>query len=399
MKVRWITRSLLGLGLASLFSDFSHEMITAVLPAFLASIGAGAAALGIIEGAADALSSFVKLYSGWLGDRPGKKRALIAAGYAITGISLPFVAFSGRVWQVLLLRIVAWSARGFRSPLRDVVLVESVERRYATRAFGFHRSMDTLGAALGPLAALIALFLHRSPATIIFVAIVPGILSPLAMLLVRERGVLKERQTLRVTISAIPRSFRVFLGAVGIFGVGNFSHTLLILLATAVLAPHFGAVAATIAVGLYMLHNVIFAGLAYPMGRLGERIGPARLLGVGYALFVVLCALAAWQSRSVVALVAIFVIAGVYIAIVEPMEPSTATELLPQRARGLGFGVLASTNGIGDFISSAGVGLLWARFGTGVAFGAAGVAAAVGMLLLIPTVLRPRIDTASKPVA
>ncbi len=256
--------------------------------------------------------------------------------------------------------------------------------------------MDTLGAALGPLAALVALFLHRSPATIIFVAIVPGVLSPLAMLLVRERAILKERHTLRVTIAAIPHSFGVFLGAVGIFGIGNFSHTLLILLATAVLAPHFGALAAMIAVGLYVLHNVIFAGLAYPMGRLGERIGPARLLCVGYALFVALCALAAWRPSSLVALAAIFVIAGVYIAIVEPMEPSTATELLPQHARGLGFGILASTNGIGDFISSAGVGLLWARFGTGVAFSAAGVAAAIGTLLLIPTMLRPRAEAVSE---
>lgn len=386
MKTRWITRSLLGIGLASLFSDFSHEMVTAVLPAFLASIGAGAAALGMIEGASDAISSFVKLYGGWLGDRPCKKRGVMAIAYAITGFLLPFAGLATRVWQVFAVRVVAWTARGFRSPLRDAVLVDSIDPAFVTRAFGFHRAMDTTGAFIGPAIAAIALALHQSPAVIIFSAIVPGALAPLAILLVKEPAVTREKLDLRTMVAAIPRTFGTFLSAVNLFGFGNFSHTLLILLASTALAPRFGSASAGIAVGLYTMHNLVYAGLAYPMGRLGERFGPAKLLLVGYSLFVVLCALIAWRPQAPVVLVTAFVLAGSYIAIVDPMEPSTASTLLPSRSRGLGFGTLAAVNGLGDFVSSAGVGLLWARFGPTIAFAVAGCFSLAGAISLIPTI-------------
>jgi MFS family permease len=150
---RWLTRNVFAIGMLSLFSDMGHELVTAVLPLFLASFGGGAAALGAIEGVSDAASSLVKLWMSYYSDRIGKRKPIIALGYFATAILGAF-AFVSAVWQMLALRVFAWMGRGARGPVRDALLSESVPQQAHGRAFGFERAMDTTGAIIGPAIAL-----------------------------------------------------------------------------------------------------------------------------------------------------------------------------------------------------------------------------------------------------
>src|ERR1700683_164019 len=150
---RWLTPGVLGIGLASLFSDWAHEAATAILPAFLASLGAPAVALGVIEGVSDSLSSFAKLAGGWIADRPAWRKPTGIAGYLTTALTTFGYAFAQTWPAVLVLRAVGWMGRGGRGPSRDTLLAGCISPGQEGRAFGFERAMDTLGAVLGPLCA------------------------------------------------------------------------------------------------------------------------------------------------------------------------------------------------------------------------------------------------------
>src|SRR5690348_697557 len=153
-KQSWLNRTVLGVGLTSLFSDWSHETGTAILPAFLAAIGAGPAWLGAIEGIADGLSSFTKLAAGHYTDRLKRRKPLAVFGYAFTALATASFAFATHAYHVLLGRSAAWLGRGVRSPARKALLAADTPPEAYGRAFGFERLMDTLGAIVGPLTAL-----------------------------------------------------------------------------------------------------------------------------------------------------------------------------------------------------------------------------------------------------
>jgi len=155
----WLNRDVVGMALASFFSDAGHEAATSILPLFLVSIGAPPAALGAIEGVADAASSFVKLGAGWFSDRIGQRKPIAVAGYALTGLTTGLFALATAWPHVLLARAAGWFGRGIRGPVRDAMLSESVTPEARGKAFGFHRAGDTLGAIAGPVIALALLSL------------------------------------------------------------------------------------------------------------------------------------------------------------------------------------------------------------------------------------------------
>jgi len=380
-----LNRTVVALGLASFFSDMNHEMATAILPMFLVAVlGASPAVLGFIEGLSDASASFVKLGSGYWSDRTGERKSLAVVGYLITGLAKPAYALAV-VWpDILVARAVGWVGRGIRTPVRDALLADAVAPPFYGRAFGVHRTMDTLGAIAGPAIAflLLSILTYRQ---IFLVSIIPGLLGPLAVLaFVREARRPGHELHLAASLRALPRVFRLFLVAVGVFGAGNFAHTLLILWASQALTPAYGAVgAASAAVLLYTLHNVLYAGASYPVGWLSDRIGKRGLLGLGYALFGVMSIGFATGPTAVPVLVVLFVLAGLYIALVDAMEGAYAAQLLPANVRGTGYGALSTVNGVGDFISSVAVGGLWALFGPSVGFGYAAVLSVAGAALLV----------------
>ncbi|HXE89344.1 MAG TPA: MFS transporter [Terriglobales bacterium] len=367
---------------ASLFSDMSHEAATAILPLYLTALGAGAAALGVIEGAADAASSLLKFLSGHYSDRIGRRKEIAIAGYSLTAIAKPAFAFATSWTSILALRALAWMGRGSRGPVRDAMLADSVTPATYGRGFGLQRSMDTVGAVLGPALALL-LVSHVQLRTIFLLTFMPGAAAVAAIALVRDRRRDGSRLRMAHAWSEFPRAFKTFLLAAGLFGVGNFAHTLLILRASEVLRPAFAGKADAMAIGLYTLHNAVYAATSFPAGHLGDFVSRRWLLLTAYLLFAGV-ALGFGVAGSLVPLVALFVGAGLYIGMVDALEASYAAQLLPEAVRGSGFGLLGLVNGIGDLISSAAVGFLWWKYSALTAFTCAAIFALTGAVLLIP---------------
>jgi MFS family permease len=370
----WLNRTVVGAGLTSLLADVAYEMATAVMPGFFAVLNIPAAFLGLTEGTGDALANFVKLGVGHYSDRIGKRKALVVAGYGLTGVSLSLFAFAIGWPLILVGKSLAWIGKGLRGPLRDAILADSVPPNMVGRAFGFHRAGDTIGAIIGPLlgALLIAVLpaslwgIDEAPHRITFlVTLIPGVGSAFAFwVLVREqRFTPKAGLRFRESLAELPTTFRRYLVAVGLFGLGDFSATLLIFASIALLEPEYHTWAIAIGPILYAIRNATEAIVAFPIGALSDRIGRRSLLVAGYLVgaLTMLGFLAAfvWDVHSLAFVVVLFVLAGVYLAFQESLEGAMTADLIPDRARrGTAFGVLGCVNGVGDFAASFVVGLL-----------------------------------------
>jgi MFS family permease len=384
----WLNRTVLGVGLTSLFSDWSHETATAVLPAFLAAIGAGPVWLGAIEGISDGLSSFAKLASGHFTDRLKRRKPLAVFGYAFTAFSTASFAFATHAYQVLFGRAAAWLGRGVRSPAKKALLAADVPPGAYGRAFGLERLMDTVGAIAGPLTALWLLETTGHSYRKVFLwTLLPGMIAVACFwLLVRERSIgPKPPRSFLLGLKALPASFRRLLLAVGIFGAGDFSHSLLILYATRMLTPvHGAAAAASIAVGLYTLHNAFSASAAYISGWLSDHVPNRKaVLAAGYGIAGATAILLCTGTHALWLLALIFVLAGLYVGTEEPLEDSLSAELVPKEQHGMAFGTLAAVNAVGDFASSLLVGSLWSAFGVQTAFAASAFLFVIGAILIL----------------
>ena len=371
----WLNRTVWGMAWTSFLSDLGHEAMSALLPAFLAGLGLPPAALGAVEGLGDAVASFMKLGAGWVSDRLGRRKGLVVAGYAATGLASGLTALASGFGGVLAAKTFGWTGRGLRGPLRDAMLADAIPEDARGRAFGFHRAGDTLGAILGPAlaAGLLAWGLAKGEAelswlrTLLWISLVPGVLAALVFAwAVPEKPRTKPRIfAFKEAMGAMPTPFRRYLLGVGIFGCGDFAHTLLILAATQLMAPALGpAKAAVWGMGFYVLHNAVYALAAYPAGALADRFrAHRRLLGLGYLGGAVMPAMLTWaflnREASPVFMAMIFCLGGLVNGIQDTLEGATTAELAPAEHRGLSFGLLGAVNGSGDLISSLGVGLLW----------------------------------------
>lgn len=384
----WLNRTVLGVGLTSLFSDWSHEIATAILPAFLATIGAGPAWLGAIEGIADGLSSFTKLGAGHYTDRWEKRKPIAIFGYAFTALATASFAFATHAYDVLFGRALAWLGRGVRSPAKKALLAADVSPAAYGRAFGLERLMDTVGAIAGPLTALWLLKVtNNSYRTVFLWTLLPGMIAVACFwLLVRERPIpARPKQTFFTGLRSLPATYRRFLFAVGIFGAGDYSHTLLILFAARMLAPAHGELrAASLAVGLYTLHNVFSASSSYLSGWISDHVRHRKfVLAAGYALGGVTAILLMMAPSSLGLLALIFILAGLYVGTEEALEDSLAAELIPKEQHGMAFGTLAAVNAGGDFISSLLVGFLWSAVSLKAAFALPAVLSFLGAFLVL----------------
>lgn len=385
-------------------------MATAVLPQFMQSLGASAAALGFIEGVADAISSFSKLGAGFWGDKTGNRKNLTVIGYALTGFSKAVFAFAF-AWPLILVgRTVGWLGRGIRSPLRDAMLADSVTTESRGKAFGFHRASDTAGAVVGPLTAFLILSIiarhsgiaqlpeHFFPflagaagakfRVIFLLTLVPGILSVAAMAFVVKEKPHSPNHGLKFmgAVRAMPKEYRVFLLAVGVFGMADFAPTLMILRATTVLGPDIGFLeAARLVALLYTLRNIVYAAASYPIGAWSHRFSRSRYLAAGYAVAVVTFTGFLFAISSILWFALCFALAGIFIAWEDTMERVAVRDYVDDSIAGTAFGLLGTVNGIGDFSSSIIVGALWTTIGPKWGFAYAVIVGLAGMIIMAKT--------------
>jgi MFS family permease len=357
----WLNRTVLGIGIASLCSDVGHEMATATMPVFLASIGANAALLGIIEGLADGLSSFAKLLSGLYSDRLERRKPLAVVGYMVTALGMASFALATSWWQVMLGRVTGWMGRGARTPVRNVLMVDATTPESFGRAFGLERAMDSVGAFVGPILSIVLLRAVGMRA-IFALALIPGLAAAIAIWALVDERPHQARPQARLFsgIATLPRGFRKYLLGVGIAGLGDFSNTLLILWATQAWTPIYGlARGAQLAMLFYVGYNAVYAVSCYVSGALADRFPKRYVLAIGYSTAVIPAFALMMPGASLLKFAVVFAMSGVYMGAWETLESATAAETLPAEIRGTGFGVLATVNGIGDFLSSATVGILW----------------------------------------
>lgn len=369
----WLTPGVRAIGTASLLADLGHEVPTALLPSFLTStLGAPAAALGLIEGLADGLEGAARLAGGALADDPQRRRATAMGGYTATAVLTAAIGAATAVWQVALLRTAGWVARGLRVPSRNALLADVVPPAAFGRAYGFERAMDNLGAIGGPLLALglVALVGVR---TSILLSAIPGLLAALAILAaIRSAPRLgaRERQPIRLRIRPVLRGrLGRLLVAVSAFELGNVAATLLILRATDLLdADHGHDAAVQIALALYAGYNLAAALASIPGGRLGDRRGNILVLALGVLCFAIAYAGLAFAGAQIAVLAILFAAAGIAIGFVETAEHAAVATFAPASVRGSAFGLLAAVQSFGNLASSAIAGALWTLASPQVAF-------------------------------
>lgn len=395
----WLNRNVLGMGVTSFLADASYETVNSVLPGFLNTLGARPDALGLIEGTADALSSFVKLGSGWWGDKVSRRKPLVTIGYGLTGVMAATFALAV-AWPVVFVgKLVAWFGKGLRGPLRDAIVIQAITPETRGRAFGFHRAADTIGAVIGPLLGVALLGYaqgwHWADASgpfrlVLWLSVIPGVLAVLAFLTLVRDPHHSPNPALRFfsTLRGLPARFKRYLKAVGIFGIGDFSHSLLILAATALLTPSMGVThAAQVAGLLYVWRNVVQVAVSYPVGHFADRAGHLPVLMAGYALGVataMLIAVAFWlKVESVTVLAFIFFVAGLYVAVQEALESTVTAEMVEEETRMISLGALGTVNGVAKFVSSATVGVVWTVVSPVAGFALAAVLMAAGTWALI----------------
>lgn len=376
-----LTRNVVILGFVSLLNDAASEMIYPLLPVFLTSVlGAGPAALGMIEGIAESTASLLKLYSGYLSDRVKRRKGWVVVGYTISNIIRPLIAFAGSWVQVLVLRFSDRVGKGIRTSPRDAMIADSTPPEFRGMAYGFHRAMDHGGAIVGPLLATgLLLIYHDSVSTVFLLSFIPGTMAVVLLLAgLREQEVVPTGGSTFSVQSAwteMPADFRKYLLIILIFTLGNSTDAFLLVRAQALGVPI--ALLPTIWVALH----VVKMAFSVPGGMLSDRLGRKWVIVAGWLVYALVYAGFAFASRQW-HVWALFATYGIYFGLTEGAEKALVADLAPARLRGSAFGLYHLTVGIGAFPASLLFGLVWEEAGAGAAFGMGAVLALLSSVML-----------------
>ncbi len=385
--MRKLPKNIVYLGWVSFFTDFSTEMIYPLIPAFLTAVlGVGAEVLGIIEGIAEATASILKAFSGALSDRYSKRKPLVIAGYSLSAIAKPFTGIAS-VWQhVLVARFADRMGKGIRTSPRDALISESVPDDQRGQAFGFHRTMDTLGAVAGPLTAFLLLSLlvphwgtKLTYRFIFLFSIVPGALAVFVLIKVREkpRVVKSVRQNIFKNYSMLPLSFWLFLVVMVIFSLGNSSDTFILLM-----VKERGISVRSIML-LYMLFNIVYASISTPVGILSDRIGRRATLLVAFLLYSITY-FSITRISSSFHVILIFILYGIFYGFFEGSSRAFVTDLLgDSELKGTAYGVYHMAIGLTLLPANFIAGILWKTISPAATFYFGGSFAILSFILLL----------------
>lgn len=379
-----LSRNVFFTGLVSLFMDISSEMVYPLVPLFLTNvIGATKTAVGIIEGIAEATASLLKVFSGWLADRFGRKKLLMALGYGTSALSRPVIAVSGTWFQVLTARFIDRFGKGVRTAPRDAIIAESTDKSRLGLAFGFHRSMDTVGAVLGPGIAFALLYFFTGNLRLVFFAsTIPAVLAVvLIIVFIKEKRRSRDEQEAalslpKLSISSFNGQFRRYLVVIGVFSLGSFADAFLVLQ-----AENLGIRSELIPI-VYLSYNVVFAASAVPMGVLADRVGLKHMVMAGFVVYSIIYLLVG-LSTSAAHIWILFPIYGVYKGMSEGNLRAYLATLAPAGQKATAFGVYHTVAGLMLLPASIIAGHLWDSIGPGVTFFYGALMSAIAALLFV----------------
>jgi MFS family permease len=377
-----ITRAIWFISLVSLFTDMASEMLYPVMPLYLKSIGYSVLVIGILEGFAEAVAGLGKSYFGRLSDVSGKRLPFVQLGYLFSAVSKPMLAFSTQLWWIFVARFTDRAGKGLRTAPRDAMLNAEATAANKATVFGFHRSMDTLGAVLGPLIALGFLYLYPGNYQRLFLmAAIPGAVAVLFTLLLKEKktGTANKKaipfhQTFSYWKQA-PVQYKKLLIGLLLFALFNSSDVFLLL------KMKEAGLQDAVLIGVYIFYNLVYALFAFPAGKLADRVGMQKVFLAGLFFFILTYMGFAFANNAWL-FILFFTCYGMYAAATESVAKAWISTLVPANENASAIGLFKGFQSIAALLASSIAGFLWFRFGAVAVFSAAAAVTAFVLLWL-----------------
>ena len=383
-------------GLVSFFMDVSSEMIYPLVPLFLSNVlGVNKSVIGLIEGIAESTASLLKVFSGWFSDRIGNRKWLMAAGYGISTLSRPIVALAAGWQHVMGSRFMDRFGKGVRTAPRDAIIVESAEKTHLGRAFGFHRSLDTMGAVVGPALAFFFLgIFSNNYRTVFWLSMIPGAIAVLLIIFFiseKKKVSIAHAERPKLMFKHFDWRFKFFVSVATIFAIGNSSDVFLILRAQQIGIP-------TVMIPVvYLLFNLIYSLSAIPAGIVADRFGRKRVILLGFILFAILYYGFA-IAKDTTAIWALFAFYGLFMGLTEGIQKAFLATIIPSDFKATAFGVYNTAVGLAMFPASLIGGWLWDHVSPSATFYYGAITAALSAALFIVFIAAIRRDVQDREV-
>lgn len=353
-----ISRNVVILGVVSLLTDLSGQMVFPLLPLYITTVlGGGAVAVGLVEGAAEATASLLKVVSGYWSDKVKKRKPFVFFGYSLSAVMKPVLAYAGSWFSVLLIRIADRVGKGLRDAPRDAIIAESNDQKTMGKAYGFHRAMDGAGSVGGAVAAALLLPIFGF-ISLFKLAIIPGIISVITILFVKEpvrHEEAKKKLTLKVGFGELNRELKIFILIATIFTLGNYNYAFLMLR-----AKDQGLTNEQV-IMLYALFYLIYTLLSMRAGSLSDKIGRKPIILAGYGMFSVL-SFGLYLFGGVGYTIASFILFGIFFSLVDGTQRAFVSDLSPANIKGTALGTFHTFTGLAALPAGFIAGQLWISF-------------------------------------
>lgn len=363
-KLRIISSTVWLLSLISLFTDMASEMLYPVMPLYLKAVGFSVLGIGILEGFAEAIAGLSKGYFGTWSDNSGKRVPFIRYGYGLSALSKPMMAIFTGNWWIFFARSLDRTGKGLRTGARDALLAEEATPETKGRVFGLHRSMDTLGAMIGPSLALIFLYYFPADYKPLFLwAFIPGFIAILLTLLIKDKRKPAKKNKEYPSFKSFYQywqlaspEYRQLVGSLLVFSLFNSSDIFLLL------KMKSSGLSDIVLIGIYIFYNAVYALLSYPLGALGDRIGLKKILLLGLLFFAIVYA-GMGISSSVAVYIGLFFLYGMYAAATEGISKAWITQIIHNKQTAAAIGTYTGFQSITTLLASVMAGLIWYTIG------------------------------------
>ncbi len=380
-RFHYITRPILILSLVSLFTDMASEMLYPIMPVFLESIGFSVALIGILEGFAEMIAGLSKGYFGKLSDVQQKRLPFVQWGYLLSALSKPMMALASWPLWIFFARTTDRVGKGLRSAPRDAMLSAQTTSAYKARVFGFHRSMDTIGAIIGPLMALVFLYFYPEQYALLFiVAFIPGIIAVVCTRFLKEEPGTPRNEKVHffsflTWLKQADKSYIKLISGLLLFALINSSDVLLLL------KMKQSGVEDSAIILIYVFYNLVYALLAFPAGILADKLGIKRTLLTGLLLFALVYAGFALVEKEIYYWI-LFGLYGAYAACTEGIAKAWISNTVDKSETGTALGAYTGLSSLAAFPASAIAGAIWIGLGANTAFGISAVVACIAVTYL-----------------